>query len=186
MLGDSLSAAYGIPLEKGWVALLQERIRSQGYPHRVVNASVSGETTAGGASRMPAALQKHKPALVLIELGANDALRGLPLKAMRGNLSRMVGLSRKAGAEVLLFEMRMFENYGRSYADEFHRSFRQVADAEKVTLVPFFMSGIVLDPKNFQQDGLHPTLEVQPKLLDAVWPSLVPLLKTTTARSPAP
>lgn len=182
VFGDSLSAAYGIPLEKGWVALLQDRIRQQGYPHRVVNASVSGETTAGGLSRLPAALQKHQPALVLIELGANDALRGLPLKAMRANLSRMLQLSRKAGAKPLLFEMRMFANYGQNYADEFQRSFSQVAKQEQAALVPFFLSEIVLEPKNFQQDGLHPTQAVQPKLLDGVWPSLGPLLEKTAAR----
>ncbi len=182
VLGDSLSAAYGIPLEKGWVALLQERIRQTGYPHRVVNASVSGETTAGGLSRMPAALQKHKPALVLIELGANDALRGLPLEAMRANLSRMVQLSRTAGARVLLFEMRVFANYGQKYSEEFQRSFRQVSDQEQASLVPFFLTGIAPEPKNFQPDGLHPTLEVQPKLLDAVWPSLEPLLKPASGK----
>lgn len=179
VVGDSLSAAMGIPLEKGWVALLQERIKQQGYPHRVINASVSGETTAGGLSRMPAALRKHKPAVVLIELGANDGLRGMSLEPMRINLSQMIQLSRAAGARPVLFEMRMFANYGEQYTNEFRRSFQQLAKREKVTFVPFFLEEIILQPKYFQPDGLHPTAQAQPKLLNAVWRSIESSIKAT-------
>ncbi len=184
VVGDSLSAAYGITLEKGWVALLQKRIKQQGYPHQVINASVSGETTAGGLSRIPAALKKHKPAVVLIELGANDGLRGMSLEPMRINLSQMIQLSRAAGARPVLFEMRMFANYGEPYTNEFHRSFRQLAKGEKVPLVPFFLAEIVPNPKYLQPDGLHPTAEAQPKMLDAVWRTVEPLIKATGSAKP--
>jgi len=176
VFGDSLSAGYGVPIEKAWVALLQQRLRAQGYPQTVVNASVSGDTTAGGLARLPAALSRHKPELVLVELGANDGLRGLSLKKMRGNLTRMAQLSRTAGARVLLFEMRIPPNYGAAYAEEFRKSFAQVAKEQKTGLVPFFLAPIALDPDSFQDDGLHPTAEAQPQLLDAVWPHLKPLL----------
>lgn len=174
--GDSLSAAYGMSLEQSWVALLQRRLREQGYPHRVVNASVSGETTAGGLARLPKALQQHRPRVVLIELGANDGLRGQPLKQIRANLTKMVKLSRAAGAEPLLFEMRLPPNYGKAYADAFHRSFAELARAETVPLVPFFLSPIALQRDAFLSDGIHPTAAVQPQLLEAVWPTLKPLL----------
>ncbi len=180
--GDSLSAAYGVALEQGWVALLQQRIKQQGYPHLVINASVSGETTAGGLSRLPAALKQHKPAVVLIELGANDGLRGLPQEHIRVNLSQMIKLSRAAGARPVLFEMRLPANYGQRYTADFRRSFHQVAEREKVPLVPFFLAGIALEPKYFQADASHPTAEAQAKLLDAVWPTIEPLLKATGAR----
>lgn len=174
--GDSLSAAYGMALDQGWVALLQQRLQQQGYPHRVVNASVSGETTKGALSRLPAELKRHRPALVLIELGANDGLRGQPTKAMRENLRRMADLSRKAGAKPVLFEMRLPANYGPQYTEDFRQSFGTVAQAEKLPLVPFFMAAIALQPEWFLNDGIHPTAAAQPKLLDAVWPTLKPLL----------
>ncbi len=176
VFGDSLSAGYGLNAGEGWVALMEKRMAAQGYPHAVINASVSGETTSGGLARLPGALSRHKPELVLIELGANDGLRGLSLKKMRGNLTRMAQLSRAAGAQVLLLEMRVPPNYGAGYADEFRQSFAQVARAQKAVLLPFFMAGIALKPEFFQDDGLHPTAAAQPLLLDAVWLHLKPLL----------
>jgi acyl-CoA thioesterase I len=188
--GDSLSAAYGMPLEQGWVALLQRRLRDQGYPHRVVNTSVSGETTAGGLARLPQALQKHQPRIVLIELGANDGLRGQPLKQIRANLSKMIRLSRDAGAEPLLFEMRLPPNYGKDYTEKFHRGFADLARAEKVPLVPFFLTPIAMKRDAFLSDGIHPTAAVQPQLLEAIWPTLKPLLgkpaRPASARKPRP
>ena len=174
--GDSLSAAYGMPLEHGWVALLQQRLRSQGYPHHVINTSISGETTAGGLARLPQALAKHRPQIVLIELGANDGLRGQSLAQMRSNLKKMISLSRKAGAQPLLFEMRLPSNYGQKYIESFRRSFEAVAREEQVPLVPFFLTPIALQRDSFQSDGVHPTQAVQPQLLQAVWPSLEALL----------
>jgi acyl-CoA thioesterase I len=174
--GDSLSAAYGMGLDQGWVALLQQRLKQQGYPHSVVNTSVSGETTRGALARLPAELARHKPAIVLIELGANDGLRGQPLAALRNNLRQMVVLSRKAGATPVLFEMRLPANYGPQYTEGFRQSFGEVAKAERVPLVPFFMAAIALEPANFLDDGIHPNVAAQPKLLEAVWPTLIPLL----------
>lgn len=176
-MGDSLSAAYGIPLESGWVQLLQARLRSSGYPHRVVNGSVSGETTAGGLARLPAALQRHQPKIVLIELGGNDGLRGLPLAQLRANLTRMAELSRKAGAQPVLFEMRIPTNYGPAYADGFSNSFAEVAREQKAPLVPFFLTDLLNRPGMFQEDGIHPTIEAQSHMLDAAWPMLEPLLR---------
>ena len=172
VFGDSLSAAYGMPLESGWVQLLQVRLREQGYPHRVVNGSVTGETTSGGLARLPAALARHRPALVLLELGGNDGLRGLPLGQLRANLQKLARLSREAGAGVLLFEMRMPPNYGAPYTEGFQKAFAEVARAQGVTLVPFFLAPIAADPSSFLDDGIHPTPAAQPRLLDGVWPVL--------------
>lgn len=177
VLGDSLSAAYGIPASQGWVALLQQRLQQRGYPQRVVNASVSGETTAGGLSRLPALLDRHKPQLVLIELGGNDGLRGQPLAKLQENLARMAELSRKAGARPVLFEMRIPSNYGPKYTEGFHAAFASVASAQQAPLVPFWLAGIALDPDAFQDDGIHPTVAAQPKMLEAVWPTLEAALK---------
>ena len=170
--GDSLSAAYGMPRETGWVQLLQQRLREQGYPHRVVNGSVTGETTAGGLARLPAALKQHRPALVLLELGGNDGLRGLPLKQLRANLAKLAQLSRDSGARVLVFEMRIPPNYGVAYTDGFRQAFAEVARAQGATLVPFFLAPIATDPAQFLDDGIHPAPAAQPRLLDAVWPVL--------------
>ena len=170
--GDSLSAAFGIPLESGWVQLLQQRLREQGYPHRVVNGSVSGETTSGGLERLPAALKQHRPRLVLIELGGNDGLRGLPLRQLRANLRGMVERSRAAGAQVVVFEMTVPPNYGEAYTRGFTQAFTEVARDGPAHLVPFFLAPIALDPKWFQEDGIHPTVAAQPLLLDAAWPTL--------------
>ncbi|MGB0220301.1 MAG: arylesterase [Sinimarinibacterium flocculans] len=172
VLGDSLSAAYGIPAERGWVALLQERLRDRGYPHGVVNASVSGETTAGGLARLPALLDRHQPQMVLIELGGNDGLRGLPLDKLEDNLRRAATLSRDAGATPVLFEMRIPSNYGPVYSHGFQQAFSSAAEALDAPLVPFFLAGIALDPDAFLDDGIHPNAGSQPKMLDAVWPTL--------------
>ena len=175
--GDSLSAAYGIALESGWVQLLQRRLHEQGYPHRVVNGSVAGETTAGGLARLPAALAKLRPALVLIELGGNDGLRGLPLKQLRANLRAMVAKSRASGARALVFEMQIPPNYGAAYTQGFQRTFGEVAKAGPARLVPFFLAPIAADPKWFQEDAIHPSLAAQPLMLDAVWTALHPVLQ---------
>lgn len=176
--GDSLSAAYGIPLERGWVALMQIRLQGEGYPHRVINTSISGETTAGGLGRLPSELKKYQPELVIIELGANDGLRGLSLDEMRSNLEKMVSLSHASGARVLLLGMRLPNNYGPEYTSAFHDSFRQVAESKKTALIPFFLAAIALDQKWFQADGIHPTEEAQPMLLNAVWEHVTPLLES--------
>ncbi len=177
VLGDSLSAAFGVPLSQGWVALLQQRLRERGYPDQVVNASVSGETSAGGLRRLPALLDRHHPQIVLIELGANDGLRGLPLTQLQGNLRAMATAAGDAGAKVALFEMYIPTNYGVDYADGFSASFHRVADALKLPVVPFFLGAIATDPSAFLDDGIHPNLQSQPKLLEAVWPTLELLLK---------
>ena len=184
--GDSLSAAFGIPLESGWVQLLQQRLREQGYPHRVVNGSVSGETTSGGLERLPAALAQHRPRLVLIELGGNDGLRGLPLNELRANLSAMVAKSRAAGARALVFEMWMPPNYGEAYTKGYAKTFADVAKAGPARLVPFFLAPIAGNPKYFQEDGIHPTVAAQPLLLDAVWPTLRRALNPPLPTPPPP
>ena len=176
MLGDSLSAAYGIPLEQGWVALLQGRLQAKGYGHRVVNASSSGETTGGALARLPRALERHRPAVVIIELGGNDGLRGLPLAEVRANFESLIRLSRAAGARVLLVGMRIPPNYGPAYTSGFHELFWALAREHRLPLVPFFLDGIALDDALMLEDGLHPNAAAQPKLLDQVWPQLEPLL----------
>lgn len=177
VFGDSLSAAYGIDVDRGWVALLRERLAQAGYPHRVVNASVSGETTSGGLRRLPAALDTHRPQIVLLELGGNDGLRAQPVKQMRGNLEQMVQLSKSHHAQAVIFEMRIPSNYGAAYGEAFHAVFGEIAKSLKLPMVPFWLAAIATDPKAFQDDGIHPTEAMQPKLLDAVWPTLKPLLK---------
>ena len=176
MLGDSLSAAYGIPLEQGWVALLQGRLQAKGYGHRVVNASSSGETTGGALARLPRALERHRPAVVIIELGGNDGLRGLPLAEVRANFESLIRLSRAAGARVLLVGMRIPPNYGPAHTSGFHELFWALAREHRLPLVPFFLDGIALDDALMLEDGLHPNAAAQPKLLDQVWPQLEPLL----------
>ena len=185
VLGDSLSAGYGLDAGDGWVSLLEQKLKTEGLPHQLVNASVSGETTAGGLARLPALLDRHKPAIVLIELGANDGLRALPLKQLRSNLERLVDTTRKAGAEPVLFEMRIPENYGVSYTEAFTRSFHEVAQAREAALVPFLLAAIATDPDAFQDDGIHPSAASQPRILELIWPSLAPLLGASrTASAP--
>ena len=176
VVGDSLSAAYGIRLEQGWVALLQGRLRSEGYGHRVVNASSSGETTGGALARLPRALERHRPAVVILELGGNDGLRGLPVADVRRNFEALIGLSREAGAQVLLVGMRIPPNYGPAYAGAFEKLYGELARAQRLPLVPFFLDGIALDDSLMQADGIHPNAAAQPKLLGMVWPKLQPLL----------
>jgi acyl-CoA thioesterase-1 len=176
VMGDSLSSAYGLQIREGWVALLQQRLSEQGYPYKVVNSSIAGETTSGGLSRLPHALSVANPDIVLIELGANDGLRGLSLKQMRANLTRMLELGTKARAKIVLFEMRLPPNYGQPYTVEFMHSFVDVAKAKHATLVPFFLAKTAADPKYLSPDGIHPNAAAQPLLLDAVWPTLQPML----------
>ena len=175
VLGDSLSAEYGLPRGSGWVALLEQRLAQEKKAVRVVNASISGETTFGGRTRLPALLAQHKPAIVVIELGGNDALRGLALDATRANLAWMTQAARKAGARVLLVGMQMPPNYGQDYAHRFAALYRQVARTEKAALVPFFLKGVADGPEPtrlFQADRIHPNTEAQPLLLNNVWPEL--------------
>jgi acyl-CoA thioesterase I len=177
VFGDSLSAAHGIRPEQGWVALLDARLKAQGYGYEVVNASVSGETSSGGVERLPRALKLHQPGTVILELGANDGLRGLPLAATRDNLAQMVRLAQASGARVLLIGIRIPPNYGPRYTEEFARVFPDLANQDHLPLVPFLLAGVALDPDLMQEDGMHPNARGQPRLLDNVWPYLKPLLK---------
>jgi acyl-CoA thioesterase-1 len=180
VLGDSLSAEYGLRRGSGWVALLEERLQREKVPARVVNASVSGDTTAGGRTRLPALLKAHQPTHVILELGANDALRGQPLSATQSNLSDMARAARAAGARVVLAGMQLPPNYGRRYGEEFAALYARVAKEEDAALVPFFLRNVadVADSTAlFQADRIHPREEAQPLLLDNVWPVLKALLK---------
>ncbi len=177
VLGDSLSAALGIRPEQGWVALLAQRLQAQGYGYQIVNASVSGETTSGGLERLPRALQLHQPGTVILELGANDGLRGLPVEETRENLAHMVRLSQAAGARVLLVGMRIPPNYGPRYTEAFARMFPELANQYHLPLVPFLLEKVALDPTRMQQDGMHPNARGEPPVLDTLWPYLKPLLK---------
>jgi acyl-CoA thioesterase-1 len=176
VFGDSISAGYGLPLEQGWVELLKTRLKSQGYGDQVVNASVSGETTAGGLARLPRALELHHPSIVILELGGNDGLRGLPIAQMRANLTQMAALSSAAGAKVLVLGMRMPPNYGPEYTEQFAMVFSDLAAEKKIPLVPFLLTNIALSPALLQGDDIHPNALGQPILLDNVWPTLKPLL----------
>jgi acyl-CoA thioesterase-1 len=172
-----LSAAYGIAQARGWVALLAERVKRERPDYIVVNASISGETTSGGAARMPKSLQQQKPAVVILELGANDGLRGLPLAQMRKNLGAMIEQSQKAGARVVLVGMKLPPNYGPEYTQAFEASFGELAKRYKVALVPFLLEDFAEKPELFQGDRIHPTEAAQPLMLERVWKALRPLLK---------
>ncbi len=175
VLGDSLSAEYGLRRGSGWVALLQEKLRQESVPARVINASISGDTTSGGRSRLPALLALHKPSHVVIELGGNDALRGLPLKMTQENLNQMIRLAQQAGAKVLLIGMQVPPNYGSDYTARFAGLFELAAKANGAALVPFLLKGVADgdDPTRlFQRDRIHPTAEAQPMMLANVWPML--------------
>lgn len=177
VMGDSLSAAYGLAPRQGWVALTADRLKA-GHPGwTVANASVSGETTAGGASRIAAELARHKPRVVVIELGANDGLRGLGLEQTRSNLERMIVAAKQAGARVLLLGMRIPPNYGPQYTQGFERNYRELAEKHAVALLPFFLEPIATERDAFQADNLHPVAAAQPRLRDHVWPLLEPLLE---------
>jgi acyl-CoA thioesterase-1 len=177
VFGDSLSAAYGIPPRSGWVALLEQRLAARKPVWQAVNASVSGETTAGGLARLPAVLDRHRPDIVVIELGANDGLRGLPLAHTRKNLSAMIAEAKKRGARVLLVGMRLPPNYGSTYTGEFQALYQSVAKKSGASLAPFLFEGFAARPDMFQADGLHPTAEAQPHMMDNVWRALAPMLK---------
>ena len=183
VLGDSLSAGYGIKIQEGWVNLLAKRLVAEGYGYRVVNASISGETTQGGLARLPRALETHKPAVVIVELGGNDGLRGLPLKASRDNLDRIIGLSLAAQARVLLVGMIIPPNYGPRYGEEFRGMFTDLAAKYPVGFVPFLLDQVALEPGLMQADGIHPNAAGQPRMLENVWPKLKPLL--VAPRKPA-
>jgi acyl-CoA thioesterase-1 len=177
VMGDSLSAAYGLNASQGWVALTAERIRQRHPTWKVVNASISGETTAGGASRIAGELKRHAPSIVVIELGANDGLRGLPLAQTRANLERMIKASQSAGARVLLVGMRIPPNYGREYTQGFERNFSDLAKQYDTAFLPFLLEPVALERASFQPDNLHPTAAVQPAIRDHVWGALAPMLK---------
>lgn len=182
VVGDSLSAGYGIELDEGWVALLSERLARQGYEHRVVNASISGDTTAGGSARLSAALARHRPSLVVIELGGNDGLRGIPLKTVEKNFDAMVEASQDTGATVALLGMRIPTNYGHRYAEEFHGLYKKLAARHELALADFFLDGVALDAKLMQDDGIHPNARAQTKLLTNAWPAIETALASSCGR----
>jgi len=183
VLGDSLSAAYGLDLKDGWVALLQQRLHEHGDDYRVVNAGISGDTTAGGLARLPDLLARHRPAILVIELGANDGLRGLRPAVIRDNLTRMIELGRAAGSRILLIGIRLPPNYGAAYERAFQAVFQEVAQAQDVPLVPFLLAGVAEDRTLMQADQVHPTAAAQPRMLDTVWPALEPLLGSSPPAS---
>lgn len=177
VVGDSLSAAHNIPAASGWVNLLQQRVKQQiKPPPAIINASISGETTAGALTRLPGLLEKHRPSVVVIELGGNDALRGLTPAQLRGNLEKMTVASQKAGAKVLLLGIDVPPNYGPAYRQRLKQTYAELASQYKVPLLPFLLEGVALKPDLMQADGLHPTAAAQPQVLDNVWPLLKPLL----------
>lgn len=187
VVGDSLSAGYNMRAEQGWVALLAARIAAAGLPQQVVNASISGDTTQSGVARLPRALERHRPAIVVLELGANDGLRGIPVETTRANLTRMVALARAAGAQVLLIGVQLPTNYGNEWNGKFHAVFTELARSERLPLLPTFVSAaIATDPELMQADGLHPNPRAQPLLLDSVWPLLAPMLQNPAPSRPAP
>ncbi len=176
VLGDSLSSAYGLDVDAGWVQLLQKRLDNKNAGYRVVNASISGDTTKGGVARLPSALQKHEPEVVVVELGGNDGLRGLPLRETRTNLERIIVEAKKAGARVLLLGMRLPPNYGPAYTGSFHAMYEELAAQHGVARVPFLLDGVGGVNGMMQADGIHPVADAQPLMLDNVWPHLEPLL----------
>jgi len=182
VLGDSVSAEYGLRRGSGWVERLSERLRAQRPPWSVVNASVSGETTAGGRSRIGTLLARHEPGIVVVELGGNDALRGLDLRSTEANLDAIASAARGAGAAVLMLGMQVPPNYGAAYADAFAAIYPRVAERHGAKLVPFFLAPIAGDLRWFQPDRIHPTEAAQPLLLDVAWPALAPLLHASAAR----
>lgn len=175
--GDSLSAAYGIAQKDGWVALLEQRLRQKRINYTVANASISGETSSGGASRIAAALARYQPRIVVLALGANDGLRGLPVAQMRDNLAAVIRAAQRSGSRVLLVGMKMPPNYGPTYTREFEQAYKTLAKRYKTVLVPFLLEGVSGQREHFQDDNLHPTAQMQPRILDNVWAGLAPLLK---------
>jgi acyl-CoA thioesterase-1 len=176
VVGDSLSAAYGIPADQGWVHLLQQRLAANGHPHQVVNASITGDTTRGGLARLPAVLEHHQPEVVVLELGGNDGLRGFGPAMTHDHLQQMIRLATAAGARVLVLGVKLPANYGSAYGDKFHQVFLDLAEQEDVVVVPFFLQGVAEDRRLMQADGIHPSAAAQPLILDNVWSALEPLL----------
>ncbi|MFJ2365623.1 arylesterase [Pseudomonas sp. NPDC087697] len=176
IVGDSISAAFGLDTRQGWVSLLEQRLKHEGFTETVVNASISGDTSAGGQARLPALLAEHKPELVILELGGNDGLRGLLPTQLQQNLASMIDNSRASGAKVLLLGMQLPPNYGVRYTEAFAKVYSDLADEKKIPLVPFFLQGIGGNPELMQADGIHPAVAAQGKLLENVWPALKPLL----------
>lgn len=185
VLGDSLSAGYGIDADGGWVHLLQQRLHQQGYPYRVVNASISGDTTRGGLTRVPQTLAQHAPYILLVQLGGNDGLRALPLDEMRGNLGAIIEQSRDNGTTVLLIGVRLPPNYGEVYIKKFHGVYSELAKRYQVPLVPYLLEGVGGHDQLMQVDGLHPNRDAQARMLDNVWPHLLPLLQKKQQASPS-
>ena len=176
IVGDSISAGFGLDTRLGWVSLLEQRLEREGHDDRVVNASISGDTSAGGQARLPALLTEHKPDVVIVELGGNDGLRGQPPAQLQQNLAAMIDAAKTAGAKVLLLGMQLPPNYGVRYTEAFARVYTQLADEKQIALVPFFLEGVGGHPELMQADGLHPAAAAQQRLLDNVWPALKPLL----------
>jgi acyl-CoA thioesterase-1 len=176
VVGDSLSAGYGIARADAWTTLLQDRLEEEGFPHRVVNASISGDTTRGGLARLPAAIREHAPSIVILELGGNDGLRGIPVGEIRRNLARMIRLSHDAGARVVLAGVHIPPNYGPRYTEQFHQVYHDLAAEYGTALVPFILDGVALEDGLMQADGLHPNKAGQPVMLENVWPALLPVL----------
>lgn len=177
VLGDSLSAAYGLAVDQGWVNLLQQKLTQSGYPHQVVNASVSGDTTSNGLTRIERALKAHEPDIVIVELGGNDGLRAQPIPMIRGNLEKIIERSRATGAKIIITGMRLPPNYGSTYVDQFEAIYPDLASRHGSVLVPFFMAGVATRPELMQPDGVHPTARAQEILLENVWPYLQPQLE---------
>jgi len=181
VVGDSISAGYGVPVEKGWVARLRQRLQSDGYAYEVVNASVSGDTTSAARARLGAALERHEPAIVVLQVGGNDGLRGLPLTAMQDNLQAMIERARKAQAQVLLVGVRLPPNYGRAYTQRFVEVYRDVAETTGVALVPRVLANVGGNRERMQGDGIHPNAAGHAQVLETIWPKLQPLLERTQA-----
>jgi len=179
VLGDSLSAAYGMEISQSWPSLLQERLTENGYSYRVFNSSITGDTTQGGLARLPRLLDKQQPGIVILELGGNDGMRGLPIEVTRQNLSTMIERSQSAGATVILAEMRIPPNYGRTYTEKFNSMYTVLTEQYDIALLPFLLQDIALEPELMQADGIHPTARAQPLLLDQVWIIIQPLLQET-------
>jgi acyl-CoA thioesterase-1 len=176
VLGDSLSAAYGMEIGQSWPSLLQERLKENGYTYRVFNSSITGDTTQGGLARLPRLLDKHQPGIVILELGGNDGLRGLPIEVTNRNLSSMIEQSQSAGTKVILAEMRIPPNYGRTYTEKFNSMYTVLTEQYGIALLPFLLQEIALEPGLMQADGIHPTALAQPQILEQVWVVLQPLL----------
>ena len=188
IVGDSLSAAYGMEISQSWPSLLQERLIQNGYSCRVFNSSIAGDTTQGGLARLPRLLERHQPDIVILELGGNDGLRGLPLEVTRGNLSSMIEQSQSRGASVVLAEMRIPPNYGQSYTERFNATYSELAGQYGISMLPFLLQDIALEEGLMQADGIHPTAQAQPLIVDQVWRVLQPLLpgEATTTFSTSP